>query len=129
MVTRKRTEKDFLYYLNLPWTFTIEQELTKNNKKHFIIYVNELPGVCTDATSLPKAFQEIKEAMLLAFEMYLDAGEDIPVPEDESKSAEDIVYRTSSRRYSYISQEAKKRHLSLSRLIDTYIDAAIEHKK
>ena len=44
-------KKNLSYYLNLNWSYTIEQE-THNRKTYYIIRVNELPGVCTDAETI-----------------------------------------------------------------------------
>ncbi len=41
------------YYLNLPWTYTIETEIHEGSS-YYIIRVNELPNTCTDSESLDK---------------------------------------------------------------------------
>ena len=48
------SKKDLKYYLGLNWSYTIEQGIHKR-KKFYIIRVNELPGVCTDASLLATA--------------------------------------------------------------------------
>lgn len=72
------TNKNLKYYLNLPWSFTIEQELHKG-KHYFIIRVNELPGVCTDAETIEEGMILIQEAIEAAVKLYMKNGE--PVPE------------------------------------------------
>ena len=67
------------YYLNLPWTYTVKTAQEKNEKL-YIVYVNELPGICTDAPTLDEAMQLIKEVMVGTFELYLEQGEKIPEP-------------------------------------------------
>lgn len=74
----KKRYKSLNYYLSLPWTYTIEQSASKNKKKLYIVRVNELSGICTDATSLDKAMELIKEPMAAAFEFYMENNEDIP---------------------------------------------------
>jgi predicted RNase H-like HicB family nuclease len=120
----KKANIDFSYYLDLPWTYTIEQAQDENNNKIYIVRVNELPGVVTDAPTIEEAMKLIKEAMSLAFEMYLESGEEIPEPIKESHFKGNIAYRTTSRRHYLIAREAQKRNLSLSQLIDTLIDVA-----
>ena len=71
---------DLNYYLNLNWTYTVETSHDEIDNKIYIVCVNELPGVCTDAHSLEEAFNLIKEAMIGAFKLYLKHGEEIPVP-------------------------------------------------
>ena len=71
---------DFSYYLNLHWTYTIEQGADEKNKKIYIVRVNELPGVVTDAPNIQEAMERIKDAMLGAFRLYKKHGEEIPEP-------------------------------------------------
>lgn len=120
----KKKYKSLDYYLELPWTYTIEQAHDEKNKRIYIIKVNELPGVATDAHSIEQAMELIKEAMTLAFEMYMESGDEIPEPIDENKYKGNIAYRTTPRRHHFIAQEAEKRNSSLSQTIDSLIDFA-----
>lgn len=61
-------------YLNLPWTYTVETAVERD-RPIYIIRVNELPGVATDAPTLDEAMKLLKEAMHGLFEMYLEDGE------------------------------------------------------
>ena len=79
MDTKKRY-KNLNYYLNLPWTYTVEQSRDENENKIYVVQVNELPGICTDAPSLDKAMELIKEPMIAAFEFYMENGEVVPEP-------------------------------------------------
>lgn len=76
MVTQNKT-KDIAYYLNLPWTYTIETT-RETGQPLYIVHVNELPGVATDASTLEEAMELIKEAMIGVFNLYLKQGEEIP---------------------------------------------------
>jgi predicted HicB family RNase H-like nuclease len=67
--------------------------------------------------------------MLLSFEMYQDAGEPIPVPVNEDDFKGNIAYRTTTQRHFEIAKEAKKRKISLSQMIDHYIDNGRSSKK
>jgi predicted RNase H-like HicB family nuclease len=128
MATKKTSikyTKDIQYYLDLPWTYIIEQAHDEKNRKIYIVRVQELPGVSTDALTMPKALESIKEAMALAFEMYLESGDEIPVPIDEDLFKGNIAYRTTSRRHYLIAKEAQKRSVSLSQVIDTMIDSLL----
>ena len=124
----KKQYKNFNYYLSLPWTYTIEQSRDENNNKIYVVRVNELPGICTDATSLDKAMKLIKEPMQAAFEFYMENGEDIPEPIKEEDFKGNISYRTTSKRHYLISKEAQKKELSLSQVIDKLVDATLVHK-
>ena len=72
-------KKNLQYYINLNWSYTIEQD-THNKKKFYIIRVNELPGVCTDASTIEEGMKEIKDALRGALELYIKQDEPIPVP-------------------------------------------------
>jgi predicted RNase H-like HicB family nuclease len=103
MVAKKNKNID--YYLNLPWSYTIEQAVDENNKKIYIIRVNELPEVTTDAFSIEEAMESVKEALTLALEMSLESGEKIPEPETTtSHHKEDILYRTTAQRHSFLTR-------------------------
>ena len=73
------TKKKLSYYLNLNWSFTVEQE-THKGKKYYIIRVNELPGICTDAETVEEGMENIKEAIEGAVRLYLENGETVPEP-------------------------------------------------
>lgn len=80
MATKKNKIKDLEYYLNLPWTFIFETSKDNKNKSLFVVKVNELPGIISDGYTVQEAYEAIQEAMTLAFEMYLEAGFEIPAP-------------------------------------------------
>jgi predicted RNase H-like HicB family nuclease len=42
--------------------------------------VNELPGVCTDSTTVEQGMKNIREAIEAAIELYLKNGEMVPEP-------------------------------------------------
>jgi len=94
----------------------------------YIICVNELPGVCTDAPTIDAAMELIKEAMAGTFELYLENDEEIPEPINEEQYKGNIAYRTSSRRHHRIAREAQMRKASLSSIIDECIDQALKRK-
>jgi predicted RNase H-like HicB family nuclease len=120
--------KSLSYYLGLPWTYTVEQSIDDKKNKIYVVRVNELPGVCTDATSLDEAMKLIKEPMLATFEFYIENGEDIPVPVKEKVFKGNIAYRTTSKRHYIISKEAKRREQSLSQVIDSLVDELLVNK-
>ena len=124
MVTRKQKTKDINYYLRLKWTYTIEEESGKG-KNYFIIRVNELPGVCTDAEDLEEGMKLIKQAMKAAFKLYIQQGETIPEPIKEHDYPGKIAYRTSSRRHYRLAKEARSKKKSLSKIIDDLVDEAL----
>ena len=79
----KKKYKELNHYLDLPWTYTVEQSRDENKNKIYIVRVNELPGICTDAPSLGESMKRIKEPMTAAFEFYMKNNQIIPEPVNE----------------------------------------------
>ncbi len=129
MVMQTKTKKDENFYINLPWTFTVEQEHNDKCGKTYVVRVNEWPGVTTDAPTITEAMEGIHEALALAISMSLEAGDILPEPEHEQLFKGNIAYRTTSERHYLIAREAKKRNQSLSQLIDASIDVNLRDLK
>lgn len=110
--------------MNLPWTYTVETS-TEKNIPIYILRVNELPGVATDAPTLDEAMKLLKEAMRGLFEMYMEDGEEIPEPDHIQKYKGKITYRTTQERHYLLMREATKQDLSLSQILDTLVDKAL----
>jgi predicted RNase H-like HicB family nuclease len=119
------TKKNLKYYMNLNWSYTIEQETSKG-KHYFIIRVNELPGICTDAETIDQGMKDIKEAIEGAIRLYIKNGEIVPEPIKKEQFKGNIAYRTTSERHYYIAKIAKTMHKSISKTLDSLIDAEIE---
>ncbi len=118
-------KKNLNYYLNLPWTYTIETE-TYKGKSYYIIRVNELPGICTDSEDLNQGMEDIKEAIACAVEIYLERGEPVPEPVDRDHYKGRILYRTDSERHFLIAKVAKAKHKSISKILDCIVDVGIQ---
>ena len=116
------------YYLNLPWSYTIEQEAYQG-KHYFIIRVNELPGICTDAESIEEGMELIKEAIEGAVTLYLKNGEPVPEPIKRENYKGNIAYRTTSERHYHVAKIAQIKHKSISKTIDYLIDTALGNLK
>ena len=123
MDTKKN--KNLKYYLNLPWSYTITTT-KEDGETLFIVRVNELPGVCTDAPTIQEAMSLIKEAMTGAFELYMDNGQEIPEPVNPETYKGRIAYRTTSKRHARLAQEALAKNASLSVIIDECIDKQLK---
>ncbi len=81
-------KKSIQYYLNLNWSYTVEQE-THKSKRYYIIRVNELPGVCTDAETLEEGMLQIKDAISGAIRLYLKNNEPLPEAVEEKADLDD----------------------------------------
>ncbi|MBI5274665.1 MAG: toxin-antitoxin system HicB family antitoxin [Chlamydiales bacterium] len=111
MTLKKRNKqekhKDLNYYMRLKWAYTIEEDLC-DKTVYYIIRVNELPGICTDETSIEEGMKNIKEDMKAAFKLYLSRRESIPEPINEKDFPGKIAYRTGSTRHYLLAKEAQK---------------------
>lgn len=119
------TKKDLAYYLGLNWSYTIEQSKHKG-KKFYIIRVNELPGVCTDAKTVEEGMINIQEALTGTIELFLEQGDPIPEPMDKDKFKGNISYRTTSDRHYSLAKLAQQKHLSMNKALDMVFDAGIK---
>jgi predicted RNase H-like HicB family nuclease len=115
-------KKDLKYYLGLNWSYTIEQSSHKG-KKIFIIRVNELPGVCTDAKTVEQGMKDIQEAIAATIELYLEQGDPIPEPIRKEEFRGNIAYRTTSERHYFLAKLALQQHLSMNKALDMIFDA------
>ncbi len=122
------TKKNLNYYLNLNWTYTIEKENHKG-QSYYIIRVNELPGVCTDAQTIEEGMKEIQDVIQAAIELYLKNGEEVPEPINKEKYKGNIAYRTTSERHYYLAKLAQQQHKSLSKTLDMIIDRSLQNFK
>ena len=118
-------KKDLNYYLNLPWTYTLEKELFEG-KWYFVIQVNELPGICTHHEDLNMGMEEIKEAIECAIEIYKEKGIPIPEPVDKNQYKGRISYRTNSKRHWQLAKAAKLNHKSINKILDEIVDAELQ---
>lgn len=120
------TNKDLKYYLKLNWSYTIEQSSHKG-KKFFIIRINELPGVCTDAKNIEEGMKNIQDALIATIELYLEQGEEVPEPINKEEFKGNISYRTTSERHFSLAKLAQQRHISMNKALDLIFDAGMHH--
>lgn len=118
-------KKDLKYYLGLNWSYTIEQDFYRR-KKFYIIRVNELPGVCTDAKTIEEGMENIHDAIIAAIELYLEQGDPVPEPINKEKFKGNIAYRTTSERHYYLAKLAQQKHVSMNKALDMVFDAGIQ---
>jgi predicted RNase H-like HicB family nuclease len=107
------------------WSYTIEQD-AHEGKIFYIIRVDELPGVCTDAESIEEGMKEIKEVLTATIKLYLKQGEMLPEPINKAEFRGNIAYRTDSERHFFIAKAAKQMHKSMSKTLDVLIDAEMQ---
>ena len=120
-----RVTKGLKHYLRLNWSYTIEQSFHKN-KKFYIIRVNELPGVCTDAKTVEEGMKNIQDALAATIELYLEQGDEIPEPINKEDFKGNISYRTTSERHFFLAKLAQQRHISMNKALDLVFDAGTQ---
>jgi len=120
------TKKDLRYYLGLNWSYTIEQS-THKGRKFYIIRVNELPGVCTDAKTIEEGMKEIQDSIAATIELYLEHGDPIPEPIVKEKFKGNIAYRTTRDRHYHLAKLAQQNHMSMNKTLDMIFDAGMQH--
>ena len=111
-------------YLNLPWTYLVKKESFKG-KSYFVINIEELAGVASDGETLEEAYKSVQEALHAAIALYIKLGDEIPVPIDREQFRGNLAYRTTPERHYQLATEAKRRHLSLSKMLDFVVDHAL----
>lgn len=120
------TKKDLKYYLGLNWSYTIEQSFHKG-KKFYIIRVNELPGVCTDANTVEKGMRDIQDSIAATIELYLEQGDPIPEPIAKEKFKGNIAYRTTKERHYHLAKLAQQKHISMNKALDMVFDIGMQN--
>jgi predicted RNase H-like HicB family nuclease len=120
-----KKNKSLDYYLKLPWSYTVITAI-EDGESFFIVRVNELPGVCTDASTVEEAMTLIKQALKGAIELYIENNEEVPEPINPETYKGKIAYRTTSKRHLRLVREATIQNKSLSAVIDECIDRTIK---
>ena len=119
------TKKNLNYYMRLKWSYTVEEE-ESDGESFYVVRVNELPGVCTDAKSIEEGMIEIKKAIRATIKLYLKQGDPVPEPINKEQFKGQIAYRTSSERHYILVKAARQQHKSLSKALDAIVDAGIQ---
>lgn len=115
----EHNSKNMEYYLNLPWSFTIERR--NDDGIYFFAKVNEL-NCFSDGETIQEAMENIQEALKSHIIACLDAGIEIvePVKPDDFKGQ--IAYRTKPEKHYRLAKEAQRRKISINKLIDEAVD-------
>jgi len=78
---KERKSKDLAYYLNLPYTISIQSYPDGG----YFAEVKELPGCMTEADTKEELWEMIEEAKKIWIETALEEKVKIPEPEKERK--------------------------------------------
>ncbi len=81
MATKKYESVE--HYVNLPWTYQVTTQQDNVEGELYIVCVNELPGVCTDAKTVDEAMVLIKDAIEGVIESMIEHNKEIPTPPNE----------------------------------------------
>lgn len=113
---KAKTLKD---YLALPWSYTIEQR--SDDGVYFYARVNEL-NCFTDGETMTEAIKNLEEALKAHIEAAIEAGVSLPEPVNPADYKGQISYRTNPATHYRMAKEAKRRNMSINKLIDEAVD-------
>jgi len=108
--------KDLAYYMNLPYTFKL-QEMTDEGGKFFFIKVSELDGCMSDGKTTEEAMDNIKEAMKSWIEAALEFGDKIPEPVNVDDYSGKFVVRIPKTLHHRLVHEATLEGVSLNQYV------------
>lgn len=102
-------------YLKLPYTI----ETKKESDGSYFIKVKELPGCMSVGESIEEAYAMIEDAKTIWIQSYLDAGREVPEPEEDDVKAYSgkFMVRISPRLHSELSETAFEFGVSLNYLV------------
>lgn len=106
--------KDLEYYMNLPYTTSI-QKVENDATPYFFAKIEELPGCHTDGRTQIEALQELEEIKRDYLEIKLEAGVEIPEPNDLPSGK--LLLRLPKSLHKQILQDAQKESTSVNQLI------------
>ncbi|CAM3374658.1 MULTISPECIES: toxin-antitoxin system HicB family antitoxin [Saccharibacillus] len=106
--------KDLEYYMNLPYTTSI-QKVENDAAPYFFAKIEELPGCHTDGRTQIEALQELEEIKRDYLEIKLEAGVEIPEPNDLPSGK--LLLRLPKSLHKQILQDAQKESTSVNQLI------------
>lgn len=124
MASNNKATKNLDYYLNLPWTYTVETT-KETGELLYIVHVNELPGISSYAATLDEAFESIKEALAGAVELYIKLGDEIPLPNMHRRVPVLIDYQPTEELRQALLQEAQLKKISLNQLLNECLPKAL----
>jgi antitoxin HicB len=107
-------------YLALPWNYEIEH--WEDQGGYYAVRVLELPGCIADGQTPWEAFEAIKTVMPLYIQSLIKHHEPVPEPLNASDFKGQISYRTKPEKHYRLAREAKRRGISINKLIDDAID-------
>ena len=116
-LTVQRTSEE---YLQLPYTIEIHHD-TSVDPSGWVARVVELPGCITQADTLEKLGEMIKEAMLLWIEIELEDGAQIPEPRSFDEYSGRFLVRMPSSIHRDVVHAAKREGVSLNAYINSIL--------
>ncbi|WP_373530948.1 type II toxin-antitoxin system HicB family antitoxin [Vampirovibrio sp.] len=119
----KETVKNLEYYINLPWSFSVERHNEKG-REYYASRVNEWKCFSDGATPA-EAMNNLMEALQLHIEASIEDGTPIQEPPKPEEFKGQIAYRTKPEKHYQIAKEANRRNISINKLIDQAVDSVI----
>jgi predicted RNase H-like HicB family nuclease len=114
--------KDLSYYLNLPYTITLQ----KDDEGCFVARIAELPGCLADGESEAIAIENLRSMQALWIEDALDSKHEIPEPDDEAElPSGKWLQRVPRRLHRGLVDLARRENISLNQLVTSMLSEAL----
>ena len=100
-------------YLKLPYNINV-RHVNDESGEYYFLKVQELTGCISDGETIEEAFANIYEAMEGWIETKLEAGYDIPMPNNSEKFSGKFVLRLPKSLHAKLAIEAEQEGISLN---------------
>jgi antitoxin HicB len=119
------SDKSLAYYLDLSYTTV----LRRDEEGDFVAKIDELPGCSAHGPNQNEALERLKEAQQLWIEDAIEAGDQVPEPEQPLPlPSGKWVQRIPRSLHQKLVQLAKKENVSLNQLVTSILAEAVETK-
>lgn len=118
----KQSEKQSIdYYLNLNYPVTLYPDADGG----YVAQIKDLPGCLTQGETVDETMTNINEARELWIETAYEAGDDIPLPSNDSTYSGKLVVRMPKSLHRSLAENAEREGVSLNQYIVFLLSAAI----
>jgi antitoxin HicB len=106
-------EKNLEYYMNLPYTITLQPEEDNDGSLIYIAELQEIPYIIGDGKTQNEALKTLKIHMRMAIKSYLKAG--LPIPEPQAAYSGNLNIRVDPELHGRLAREAAAHDMSLNK--------------
>jgi antitoxin HicB len=106
-------EKNLDYYMDLPYTITLQPEEDNDGSLIYIAELLEIPYIIGDGKTQNEALKTLRIHMRMAIKSYLKDG--IPIPEPQTAFSGNINIRVDPELHGRLAREAAAHDMSLNK--------------